>query len=473
MQRRSFGWILLLVMIGLGVWSPLSQATHAAPGASTSAYFPVVLVPATPTPAPTATPVPEPPYGSVIPNDPYFRNAQWNLERVRAAEGWSISTGRDVTIAIIDTGVDYRHPDLAGRFVDPSVWYDFSENDRDPMDGNGHGTHVAGIAAAATNNGQGVAGTSWGGRILPLKVLRDDGSGYLSWSAAAVKYAADHGARVINMSLGGRSPNAALQSEILAARARGVVVVASAGNCHAGSTSASCNYTDDAPSYPGKMDGVLAVAGTTRSDAHAPYSTVGGYVDVAAPGGDSSSSSARVYSTLRNGSYGGLSGTSMAAPHVSGLAALILGEVPWWSAEQVEALILDTAVDLGSPGKDPYFGAGLIDVRRALESVWYQQATAVDSQAAGEASPLGEDLATLATDCDIPHASDRLLVQRSSAGKAALDAVPDGVSYRVLANLTAWQVLQIPDGQACGVMKALNAAGKGAVAELDVIISAE
>ena len=163
----------------------------------------------------------------VIPNDPGW-GSQYGLTAIRAPQGWELSSGSSsVTIAIIDSGVDLSHADLAGKIT---AGYDFVNNDDTPQDDFGHGTHVAGIAAALGNNGTGVAGVSWGARVMPLKVLSSTGSGTYANVAAAIVWAADHGAQVINLSLGGVSPSATLEAAVVYAYNKGMLLVAASGN---------------------------------------------------------------------------------------------------------------------------------------------------------------------------------------------------------------------------------------------------
>ncbi len=401
MKRYLLGLVVMGLLLGLmGGQARQTLATQATP--ERHAYMPLAAYPPSPTPTPTPTLTPTltatptltptptptptlpPPVGTVIPNDPAFASAQWPLTQIRAREGWSISTGAEIVIAVVDTGVDYTHPDLAGKMANPALWYDFINNDFDPMDGHGHGTHVAGIAAAATNNLQGIAGVSWGARILPLKVLSDSGTGPASLLVAAMRHATTSGARVINMSLGLINPPLSLvqslQQEVDFARASGVVVVAAAGNCHQGATLPSCGNQNDPYTYPAALTWVIAVAATTPSDGHAPYSTEREYVDIAAPGGVGPNAASMVYSTLRGGGYGAMSGTSMAAPHVSGVAALLLSLTPSPSVAQVEAALTNSAYDLGVPGWDPSYGHGRLDMRGALEAAWRGEPAALPAR---------------------------------------------------------------------------------------------
>ena len=300
------------------------------------------------------------------PNDPYYTPYQWNLPHINAPAAWDLTTGSsNVTVAIVDTGVDLSHPDLSSKIV---AGYDFVNDDSSPQDDQGHGTHVAGIAAAATNNSAGVAGISWGARIMPVKVLDEEGSGYVSDIADGMRWAADHGALIINLSLGGTSQSSTLQSAVDYAYGSGVLIVAAAGN----------EYEEGNPvGYPAAYPHVMAVAATDDQDGHASYSNTGFYVDIAAPGGDPAGSwdtNPRhwIMSTYWRGGgadYEQHSGTSMAAPHVAGLAALVWSRHDGWTNDDVEWAMEYTAVDLGTAGRDDVFGYGRIDAYAAVALV--------------------------------------------------------------------------------------------------------
>lgn len=245
-------------------------------------------------------------------NDPYLPN-QWGMYKVKAADpstsAWTTAkSDPSVKVAILDTGIDQDHPDLSSKIVAQNNCTTSSTLD----DLYGHGTHVAGIAAAATNNGTGVAGIGYNASLMNAKGLGDDGSGYYSWLANCIVWAADSGANVINMSLGGSAKSQTLQNAVNYAWNRNVVLVAAAGNSG-----------NSAPSYPAYYTNVIAVAATDQNDQKPSWSSYGKWVDVAAPG-------VSIYSTLPNHTnvigplnYGTLSGTSMATPHVAGLAALV------------------------------------------------------------------------------------------------------------------------------------------------------
>ncbi|MBN2187429.1 MAG: peptidase S8, partial [Dehalococcoidia bacterium] len=236
-----------------------------------------------------------------VPNDPYFDN-QWGMTKVQAPQAWSITEGSaDIHIAILDTGIDMEHPDLAGKIVDN---INFSDSTTPDANGHNHGTHVAGIAAAATDNGIGVAGMGHNSSLMNVKVLSDDGSGYYSWVAQGIIWAADNGADVINLSLGGTSPSTTLEQAVDYAWSKGAVVVAAAGN-----------YGSSSPFYPAYYTNCIAVGGTDSLDNLYSWSNRGDWVDVAAPG--------LAYSTMPDGQYGSKAGTSMASPFVAGLSALV------------------------------------------------------------------------------------------------------------------------------------------------------
>jgi len=279
-----------------------------------------------------------------VPNDPLYRQ-QWHHAKIDSASAWDASHGDGVTVAVIDTGVDCNHPDLRGKCV---AGYDHFNNDGDPTDDHGHGTHVAGIAASLTNNGIGGAGVGWDARVMPVKALGSAGNGGLAAIANAVVWAADHEADVINMSLGGFFTSRALQDAVAYAIGRNVSVIAAAGN------ESTSNLT-----YPASYPNVVGVAATTQSDTRANFSNFGSYVDVAAPG-------VGILSTVRGGSYQAWSGTSMASPVVAGIAALLKGQGPCRTPQRIEEILEQTADDIGSRGPDQYFGAGRVNAGRAL-----------------------------------------------------------------------------------------------------------
>lgn len=287
-------------------------------------------------------------------NDPDFNNPQkvYAPQLLQAPMAWNFTTGSpDVKIAVVDSGVDYTHPDLAGRVL---PGYDFINDDDDPLDDHGHGTHIAGIIAAVGNNGVGMVGICPDCSIIPVKVLDANNVGTWGSVAAGITYAVDAGADIINLSLGGSSVAQAVREAVDYAVQHDVLVVAAAGN---GRT--------DAPFYPAALDNVIGVSATRDDDTRWSLSNYGDYVDLAAPG-------FAIYSTYNDpdnfyGGYTFMSGTSMAAPHVAGVAALLLSQDPNRSAADLERLLRSSALDLGEPGRDDYFGYGRVDAFMALQ----------------------------------------------------------------------------------------------------------
>jgi len=258
-------------------------------------------------------------------------------------------------VAVIDSGVSLSHPDLIANLISG---YDYVDNDAAPEDGNGHGSNVAGIVGAALN-GVGVVGVAPGARILPVRVLDNYGSGYTSWVANGITFAADR-AQVLNLSLGSVYNSSTMLNAInYAASTKGRLVIAAAGNCGDGYYSYNgCSYMNQ-PGYPAAYPNAIAVAAVASSDERASFSTQGSYVDIAAPG-------TYIYNTYKYGGYTSMSGTSQAAPHVAGLAALVWSKNPAYTAAQVRSTIETTSIDLGTSGWDQAFGWGRIDARQAL-----------------------------------------------------------------------------------------------------------
>jgi subtilisin family serine protease len=285
-------------------------------------------------------------YAEFIPNDPSW-NLQWGPSCIDAPAAWDQQRGsQSVILAIIDTGVQLNHPDLAAN-IDTNIDYDFVNNDAVADDDYGHGTHVAGIAAAVINNGIGVAGISQS-KIMAVKVLNSQGWGYWSWVASGITYAADNGAKVLNMSLGGTSNDPSVAAACTYAyNTKDGIVVASAGN----SGSSVRNYP---AAYP-EVIGVAALAEGCNS--RAGYSNYGAdNVELSAPG-------SHVYSTYFRSGYTYMDGTSMASPHVAGVAALWRAERPNESAPRIRAGLRRYADDLGDPGYDIYYGYGRVDAQ--------------------------------------------------------------------------------------------------------------
>lgn len=286
-------------------------------------------------------------------NDPDFNNAQriYAPGLIDLAWAWRFGMGNpEIILAVVDSGVNAAHPDLQGRVL---AGYDFVNNDDDPQDDHGHGTHVSGIIAATANNGIGVAGLCPLCSILPVKVLDTNNTGSWANVAAGIVYAVDNGARVINLSLGGNSNTQIMQDAINYAVEKGVLVVAAAGNSRS-----------DEAFYPAALENVVAVSATRNDDTRWSLSNFGDWVDIAAPGYAIFST----YHALDNyyGGYTFMSGTSMAAPHVVGLAGLLLSQKPDRTPSDLHRLLTEGATDLGDPGPDVHFGAGRINANKSL-----------------------------------------------------------------------------------------------------------
>ena len=282
------------------------------------------------------------------PNDPMY-DSQWALGKIEAVSAWKISTGSDVTIAVIDSGVDLDHPEFAARILDG---YDFVNEDTVADDDYGHGTLVAGVAAAAANNDRGIAGLAWNARIMPVKVLDSQGQGVSSDLTCALYWAADQGAQIINISIISFGPSFGMQSALNYAANEGVLTFAASGNL----------FEQGNPvTYPAAQEGVIAVGATDKDDSHAWFSSAGSFVDISAPG-------VSIYSLFppSHNEYRAVRGTSLASPHGAGLAALVLSAAPSLSPAEVESIILKSAVDLGETGQDDKFGHGRIDASAAM-----------------------------------------------------------------------------------------------------------
>ncbi|WP_436527529.1 S8 family peptidase [Actinoplanes sp. HUAS TT8] len=301
-----------------------------------------------------------------------YRGQQWDLATMRAADAWKKSTGSGVTVAVIDTGVDASNVDLAGKVL--TGWDATTDKAGGNTDPNGHGTHVAGTIGAVTGNTIGISSVAPDTKILPVRVLGQDGSGYMSDAAEGIVWAADNGAKVINMSLGSSSQVTAVSNAVAYARSKGVTVIAAAGNERGSGSPVS---------YPAADPGVIAVAATDSSDHVASYSNAGSYVDVAAPG----SSILSTYPAALGRSYATMSGTSMASPHVAGLAALLKAAQPSLTPDQIEQAIEKSAVDLGTAGRDNDYGYGRVDAVAALAAVTSSAPTTAPTTAPTSKAP--------------------------------------------------------------------------------------
>jgi subtilisin family serine protease len=314
---------------------------------------------------------------TTTPNDPMF-GLEWGLQKIRAPEAWDTQRGdRSIPVAVVDTGVDLDHPDLAAQLLpgqdlvdltgvapDPGTHFegDVLTRDSDPQDEVDHGTHVAGTISALTDNAEGVAGVSWFCSMIPVRVLARivvDADGSVSGTgtsvdiAAGIRWAADNGAKVINLSLGGFADTFVERDAVAYAVTQDVVVVAAMGN-----------ENTTTPSFPAAYPGVIAVGAIDQNDQRASFSNRGPHISVVAPGVD-------VRSTLLDDTYGDLSGTSMATPHVAGLAGLLRSCNPGLTAAQVRDLLRSTARPLRDSPSDLVpnvsYGSGLVDAKATVD----------------------------------------------------------------------------------------------------------
>lgn len=294
---------------------------------------------------------------TVTPGAGSYFSQQYAPQLVRAPQAWTKTRGAGVTIAIVDTGVDTQHPDLATHVVEG---YNALQHNSDVKDDNGHGTHCAGVAAASANQGLGVAGMAPEARVMPIKVLAADGSGSDAGIAEGITWAVDHGANVLNLSFGGTASSRILGDAVAYALQHGVTVVAAMGNDGTRNRS-----------YPAAYPGVLAVGATDNWDRVAGFSQYGEWISVSAPGVSILSTFPTYHCRLNDrgasSHYAVLNGTSMASPAVAGLAALVRAAHPELNAQQVKARIEQTSARIpGFASFDPRCGSGRIDAERAV-----------------------------------------------------------------------------------------------------------
>ncbi len=290
-----------------------------------------------------------------IPNDPYFIPYQWDKWVMYADKAWDVVGGSiDVKVAVVDNGCDYQHPDLVAGFKTGELGYDFIGNDNDPRPDNPgigeafHGTHVAGIIAATRNNNAGIAGWSLC-QLLAVRVLNDSGSGTTDVVASGVRWAADHGARVINMSLTSSSNSTPLEQACDYAAQKGVVLVVASGN-----------EGRQAVGYPAALGRCIAVGATSEASQLASFSNYGPEQELVAPG-------TSIASCVPGGAYAQSQGTSMAAPQVAGVAALLIARNWGLSATEVRAVLDASAIDMGVAGRDIQYGYGFVNAKRAVD----------------------------------------------------------------------------------------------------------
>lgn len=304
--------------------------------------------------------------GAKLPNDNFF-SSQWGLNNtgqlngkpgahINAVAAWGVTSGtNDILIGILDTGIDLSHSDLTKKIFGG---YDFVNSDELPRDDHGHGTHIAGIVGAQSNNNIGVAGVCWNCRMMAVKVLDEENRGYYSWWSSGIEYAVDHGVHAINMSMGGNSFSLSLQDAVRYAYFANVPILA-----------AMMNEGNNVLNYPAAFPEAIAVGMTNRNDMRDVRSSYGAHIHLVAPGTD-------IYSTMRGNTYALMTGTSMATPHVTGVVGLLYSISNKFTVEQIRRVLQNGADDLvgakseDAPGWDQYYGHGRLN---ALKAVNYAQ----------------------------------------------------------------------------------------------------
>ena len=365
-----------------------------------------------------------------VSNDPYMGSA-WHLPKVGATTAWDTTQGAGVIIAILDSGVDGTHPDLAPQMV---PGYNFYDNNTNTADVNGHGTAVAGVAAAATNNALGVAGVAGQAKIMPVRIADANAYAYYSTIAKGVTYAADNGARVVNCSYGGVAGSATIQSAAQYLKNKGGLMFVSAGN----------NGIDENITPTTTM---IAVSATDENDYRTSWSSYGNFVSMAAPG--------ITYTTSRGGSYGNWQGTSFSSPLTAGVAALMMAAKPSLGSAEIEKLMFSTAVDIGAAGRDNYYGHGRVNAAAAVQAA-LNTTVAVDTQA--PAVSISNPIAYASVTGVVPvnvSATDNVGVAR-----VELKANGSTVSVDSAAPFAfSWNSASVPNGMANLVAYAYDAAG--------------
>jgi hypothetical protein len=380
------------------------------------------------------------PPADVTPNDPWYPN-EWHLPKISAPAAWSTTTGSSIiTIAILDTGVDGTHEDLVSKMV--SGW-NFYDNNSDTADVYGHGTKVAGAAAAAGNNGKGVASLAWGCWIMPIRVSATNGYATYSAIANGITWAADHGARVANVSY-----RVTTSSTVSAAaqyfHSKGGVVVVSAGNESTFDSSADNPY-------------ILTVSATDPNDALYSWSNTGNNIDVAAPG--------CVYSTTRGGGYTSACGTSFSAPIVAGVTALVLSNNPGLTAAQVTSILQQSADDRGAAGWDPSYGWGRVNAAKAVV------------MAGGGTADTQPPVVSLLSPANGAVVSGTITIQVAASDNVGATSVSIAVDGALLCTLAAapyscsWNTTTAANGTHTLTATAKDAAGNAATASITVTLN--
>ncbi|MBE9565347.1 MAG: S8 family serine peptidase [Proteobacteria bacterium] len=378
---------------------------------------------------------------ALVPNDPYYTYGQLRLQLMDSGPAWDITTGDpSVLVAVLDTGIRFTHPDLQHRIV---PGWDFVDGDAYPNDEHGHGTQVTGVIAADTNNGEGIAGVSWHNRALCVRIGSAGGYTTSSMMAQGVTYAADQGARAINLSFATPSYLSSVGTAVDYAWSRGAVVVAAAGNSG-----------DDVPYYPAALPHVIGVSGLDGWDELIYYSNYGTWIDVCAPAGSLTTSLLQDYA-----SWGG---TSISAPYVTGLFGLVFSVNPALTPQQAVDIVCQSATDLGEPGFDQYYGWGKINLYQAVLAA-SQTGGGQDTSApqVSIASPAPESALSAVASVSV-NASD-------DVGVALVDLYLDGDLVSSVSEPPyewSWDTMQSADGEHVIEVAAYDEAGNVGLSDL-------
>lgn len=367
-------------------------------------------------------------------NDTYYSSA-WHLPKIQAPTAWDSSLGTGVTIAILDSGVDGTHPDLTGKLVPGWNFYDGNSNTSDVY---GHGTKVAGSAAAASNNGVGVTGVAWNAKIMPVRISDTAGYAFYSTIAEGIYWAADKGAKVVNVSYSVQG-STSIQSAANYLRSKGGIVVNSAGNTGA---------LDSSPAN----SALISVSATGSTDIKTSWSSYGDYVDIAAPG-------AGIWTTTRGGGYASVSGTSFSSPITAGVIALMMSANPALTPTELESILKSTAVDLGTAGGDREYGAGRINAAPAVQKALALAGTKLSDTSAPLASITSPGAGTVKGVIPVDVSAT------DNVGVTKVELYANGIL--VATDLTAkysfsWDTSKVVDGTASLVAKAYDSAGNKA-----------
>jgi thermitase len=369
-------------------------------------------------------------------NDPYI-GSEWHIGKIGADQAWTTSQGAGVTIAILDSGIDVTHPDLQPNLV---AGFNVYGNNTDVSDVCGHGSAVAGSAAARGNNGVGVAGVAGQAKIMPVRIaylntVSNTCYAYYSTIADGLTYAADHGARVANVSYSGVAASAAIQSAAQYLKNKGGLLFVSAGN----------KGIDEGVAPTTTM---VPVSATDSYDGKASWSSFGNFVALAAPG-------AGIWTTSRGGMYQAWNGTSFASPVAAGVAALMMSAQPALDGKEIEQLMYSTAVDLGAVGRDPLFGHGRVDAAAAVRAAAAAVST-VDTQA---------PIASITSPSASVSVSGVIAVGVAATDNVSVARVELSVNGTVVAvdnsasPSFSWDTKNVPNGMASLVAVAFDAAG--------------